>query len=207
MKELNYCKNLVIIGASTGGCAVLNKLFKLMPHLQASFLVVQHMPKYINKSFVKTLGNNTPMPVKVADEGDILKPGLVLVAPSDQHCTVVHNTTIHLYEGPKVNYVCPAIDITMQSIKKNFLHGITIGVILTGMGKDGAAGIVHMKEIGAITIAQEKSSCAVPSMPNKAIEAGCVDYIMSPEEISRYITEILTQPANQHQVSLKINHQ
>ena len=141
-------RNLVVIGSSTGGTRVLNELFKQLPCLPASVVIVQHMRKFINVSLVRTLSQYTPMAVQLARAGDQLTEGGVFIAPSELHCTLVSNSTVHLEPDPKVNNVCPSIDVTMQSTNPPCDGQRLMGVLLTGMGKDGAAGLAPMKQVG-----------------------------------------------------------
>ena len=179
--------NLVIIGGSTGGTRVLSYLLSSLPPLRASIVIVQHLPKFINNSFVAGLNRDARTKVRLAADGDRLEEGSIYVAPSDVHCTLVRNSRITLQSGPKVNYVCPAIDLTMQSVCPPRPGTRLIGVLLTGMGRDGAAGMAHMKKLGALTIAQNEASCAVYGMPAEAVQLGCIDYQLPPDRIAQLL--------------------
>jgi two-component system, chemotaxis family, protein-glutamate methylesterase/glutaminase len=178
---------LVIIGASTGGPGVVGGILGLLPPLPASVIVVQHMPRFINESFVRTLGKQASMPVRLIRDGDLLEAGTVYVAPSDVHCTLVLDRTFHLAAGPRVNYVCPSIDVTMESVRTPASERALVGVLLTGMGRDGAAGMGHLKRLGALTLAQNERTSAVYGMPAEAVKLGCVDRSLSPEGIAREV--------------------
>jgi len=180
-------RTLVVIGASTGGTRVLSTLLGGLPPLPASILVVQHMPRFINDSLVASLGRRARMPVRLARDGDSLVAGEVLVAPSEVHCVLAGNGRVRLQPGARVNYVCPAIDVTMQSLRAPPAGGRLIGVLLTGMGVDGASGLEHMKRLGALTVAQSESTCAVYGMPAEAVRRGCVDHQLAPEAIVRLL--------------------
>lgn len=180
-------RTLVVIGASTGGTRVLTTLLSGLPRLSAAVLIVQHMPRFINASLTASLSRSSRMPVRLATEGAILAPGEVLLAPSEVHCAVVNNARVRLFAGPKVNYVCPAIDVTMESLRAPAAGGRLIGVLLTGMGNDGAAGLAHVKRLGGVTIAQSESTCAVYGMPAEAVRLGCVDHQLAPEAIIRFL--------------------
>jgi len=109
---------------------------------------------------------------------------MVLIVPGAWHCSLSRsNTSVHLWQGEKVNFVCPSVDVTMLSIQPLRPRETLMGIILTGMGRDGANGMVHVKRLGGMTIAQEKTSCAVYGMPDEAVKTGCVDYILPPNEI------------------------
>jgi two-component system chemotaxis response regulator CheB len=182
--------NLIIIGASTGGTRILPVILQRLKPLKACILIVQHMPEFINISFVKTLGIHCCMPVRLANNGDLLQNGNVLVAPGGIHCSVTQNKTIRLWNGEKVNFVCPSIDVTMQSMQAPVSGETLTGIILTGMGRDGAAGIIHMKKLGGRTIAQDRASSAIYGMPDEAARTGCVDLILNPAEISLQLNRL-----------------
>lgn len=183
-------KNIVIIGSSTGGPKILPRLCSRLPKLKACVIIVQHMPKFINDSLRNSLNATTDMDVRLAEDGAFLEEKVVYVSPSERHMKLTGNRRIKLTDGEKVNFVCPSVDVMMKSIKKTPSTKV-VGVILTGIGKDGAEGITHLKEIGGTIIAQSRSTCVVDSMPKSAIETGNVDFILSPEEIGDKITELV----------------
>lgn len=183
--------SLVVIGSSTGGTRVLTEILRALPPLPAGLVIVQHMPKFINATLAQGLSRETTAPVRIIEAGDCVEDGRVFLAPSERHCTLAHNRTFHLAPGPKVNYVCPAIDVTMQSLQRPPAGQALIGVILTGMGRDGAAGLAHMKALGALTLAQNEASCAIYGMPAEAVKLGCVDHVLPPQEIAQLIAQHL----------------
>lgn len=130
---------LIVIGASTGGTRVLPDLITPLSRHGATILIVQHMPRYINASLVRTLGRQSACPVTLVQNGERLDPAHIYVAPSEVHCTVVNNRSLQLTPGPAVNYVCPSIDVTMQSLRAPAAGQVLIGIILTGMGQIGRA--------------------------------------------------------------------
>jgi two-component system chemotaxis response regulator CheB len=162
-------------------------LFSELPPLRACIVIVQHFPKFINASFVRTLCRHTQAEVRLAQHGDRVTEGLVLVAPSEVHCRVVSNLHLHLAAGPSVNYVCPSIDVTMQSLSAPAPGSRLVGVLLTGMGRDGAAGLAHMKQLGGLTIVQNEATCVVYGMPAEAVKLGCVDFELPPEKIAQFL--------------------
>jgi len=181
---------IIIIGSSAGGLRILKTLFTDLPRLNASIVLVQHMPKFINAAICKTLDQCTRMTVKIAQNGDQLEQGNVYIAPSEVHLALKDNQTIKLFTGEKVNFVCPSVDVTMKSLKEEV--GVSfIGIILTGMGKDGAEGIRYMKNIGGITIAQDKESSIVYGMPREALATGAVDKVLKTDEIRDTLIELL----------------
>ena len=174
--------SLVIIGSSAGGPRALQAIFSDLPSLNAIIVLIQHMPKFVNQSLTNHLDAVTEMSVRLSEEGDILSRGTVYVAPSEKHLIFERNRVIHLTDDDKVNYVRPSVDITMMSVHKLSERRI-IGIILTGMGKDGAAGLIHLKHLGGITMAQNEETSAVFGMPKEAIRTGCVDFVMTPNQM------------------------
>ncbi len=175
--------NLVVIGASTGGTRVVTYLLDRLPPLRAAVVIVQHMPKFINLSFARTLARHARSEVRLVQDGDPLQDGAFYLAPSDIHCTVVANRRLRLSPGPDVNYVCPSIDVTMQSLQSPASGQRIIGILLTGMGRDGANGLAYIRKLGGVTIAQNEASCAVYGMPAEAVKLGCVDFELPPDAI------------------------
>lgn len=173
--------NLIVIASSTGGVSVLYSMFSKLHPLNASILIVQHMPEFINRGMVGNLARAATMPVKLVAHRDTLQPGVIYLAPSKVHCTFQENKVLRLNPGEKVNYVCPAADVTMNSLRRPAPRKMLIGIVLTGMGQDGADGIRHIKSIGGKTISQNEETCAVYGMPAKAVETGCVDHVLSPD--------------------------
>ncbi|MBM3132705.1 MAG: chemotaxis protein CheB [Chloroflexi bacterium] len=184
------CSTIIIVGASTGGPQTVRSLMTRLPVLDACVLIVLHMPKYINASVRKSMSAVTPMKVELAADGMALENGLILIAPSETHMVLENNQRVRLVDGKKVNYVRPSIDITMKSVTRDGdVH--VIGIVLTGMGSDGAKGISHIKDLGGATFAQDESTCVVYGMPKAAVETGKVDFILPPEEIADKVAEMI----------------
>lgn len=175
-------QNIVIIGISTGGPKILKEFFDGLPLLDSSIVLVQHMIKCANKSLCETLNRLTEMEVRIACHGETIKPGAVYFAPSEVHLELVNNQIIHLVNSPKVCYVRPSVDVTMKSVRRKPGDNIT-GIIMTGMGKDGADGISHIKSVGGTTYAQDEKTSVIWGMPKAAIGTGHVDYILSTQGI------------------------
>ena len=182
-------ENLVIIGSSAGGPRILRNLFDGLPRINCAMVLVQHMPKFINQSICDDLNELTMMTMTIAEEGNILQTGNVYIAPTDFHLVLANNKEVNLVQTPKVNFVRPAVDVTMESIQP-LKCGILMGIILTGMGRDGADGIVHMKKIGAINIAQNEATSIIYGMPKEAVMTGCIDYEMSPQQIQNKMVQV-----------------
>jgi two-component system, chemotaxis family, protein-glutamate methylesterase/glutaminase len=175
-------RTIIVIGSSTGGPRTLEVIFSKFPIVNAAIVIVQHMPLYINYALCKQLQESCLMNVTLANEGDDLEPGTIYIAPSEVHMRIEKNRIVNLFDDEKVQYVKPSIDVAMKSLVKNG-HDRFIGVILTGMGQDGAEGIRHIKKIGGTTIAQNLRTCTIHSMPRAAFETGKVDHMLPPEGI------------------------
>ena len=160
--------------------------------MPAAILLVQHIPEFITPSFLGTLQRASRMPVAVATDGLSLTEGAVILTPGGLHCSVMENHRLRVAPGEKVNFVIPSVDVTMQSVRVALPIQRLFGVILTGMGRDGAAGLAHLKRLGATTFAQDKATCAVHGMPAEAVRLGAVDAELPPEGIvQRLVEEIL----------------
>lgn len=184
---------LIAIGSSTGGLKILEQMFPRLPVLPAPVVIIQHITPVIDQAFVSSLARVSRMPVSLAREGESLAAGRVLLAPGGVHLTLTNNKVIHLVAGEKVNSVCPSIDVTMKSLTPQ-PNGRVAGVILTGMGRDGADGIAHIKDIGGITIAQDERTSVIYGMPKAAAETGKIDYILPTDQIVDKLCELCTKP-------------
>ncbi|MCK8827883.1 chemotaxis response regulator protein-glutamate methylesterase [Natroniella acetigena] len=169
-------QKVVLIGASTGGPRSLKEVVTTLPaDLNATVLIVQHMPAGFTKSLAQRLDKLSKIEVKEAEDGDQLIAGQALVAPGDYHLTV-KNGKVELSQSEKVHNVRPAIDKTIASLVREYQESL-IGVLLTGMGKDGAKGLGLIKEFGGQTIAQDEKTSVVYGMPKVAYESGVVDTV------------------------------
>lgn len=169
-------KKLVCIGSSTGGVQALNQIFSQLPSRFPAILVVQHMPAAFVESLADQINKKTGHAVRVARDGEALSPNLILLAPGDAHLTVVRKHDAYCCQhlsGPPVGYHKPAVNVLFNSAAK--IGGANIlGIILTGMGEDGAEGLLNMKRRGCLTLGQDEESCVVYGMPRKAFERGGV---------------------------------
>jgi len=184
--------NIVMIGVSTGGPIALKRLFADLPPLNAAFVIVLHIPPGMDYRIARSLSAVTAMPVALAEDGGYLRRGHIYLAPGGFHLKLEGNSRIILEEGPRVNFVQPSADVAMKSLLKPLKRGRIIGVILTGMGKDGAEGIRHIKALGGMTIAQDQKSSAIYGMPKAASETGAVDFVFPLDKISRKLVELLS---------------
>ncbi|MCK5037603.1 MAG: chemotaxis response regulator protein-glutamate methylesterase [Thermoplasmata archaeon] len=189
-KKVYGKSKIIAIGASTGGPKALLEVLSLLPRdIPAGIIITQHMPEGFTKSFAERLNWQSSVEVKEAEHGDRIIPGLALVAPGDYHMEVV-NGRIALNKKPKVNSIRPSVDVMMTSAAN--IHGKNvIGVLLTGMGADGAKGMKDIKGNGGQTIAQNKESCVVFGMPKEAIALGGVDKVVPLSEIASVILKFL----------------
>lgn len=177
---------LIFIGSSTGGPRVLFELFHDLPILQSTVIVIQHMPISTTPRLARRLSQLTKNSIVIPEEMSQLKPGTIVIAPGDMHLIIENYDRFHLSTSDKVNFVRPSIDVTMFSLQPDHRHSV-LGIILTGMGCDGAEGIAHLKDIGAITIAQDPHTCTIRSMPEAAIRTDKVDYILAPDRIKEIL--------------------
>ncbi len=177
---------IIFIAASTGGPPAITSVLKNLPQDPPPILIVQHMPKGVTKLFADGLNSECKFKVKEAEDGDMIQEGLALIAPGGFHMVVTKEDKIVLTRDPPVNYVRPAADVTMFSLAEVYGHK-NVGVILTGMGSDGAKGIAAIKAKGGVTIAQDEKTSVVYGMPKVAFDTGCVDVVASLELIPKEI--------------------
>ncbi|WP_428323581.1 protein-glutamate methylesterase/protein-glutamine glutaminase [Natroniella sulfidigena] len=181
-------QKLVVIGSSTGGPRSLKEVVTALPaNLNAAVLIVQHMPAGFTKSLAQRLDKLSALNVKEAEEGDQLQAGQVLVAPGDYHLLIKKNK-VKLSKSEKIHNVRPAIDKTIASVVQEYQEEV-VGVLLTGMGKDGAKGLGLIKEFGGQTIAQDEKTSVVYGMPKVAYEAGVVDSVKPIYQIGEEIVK------------------
>jgi two-component system chemotaxis response regulator CheB len=185
-------ETVVVIGASTGGPTALRLLLGALPKcFPAGIIVVQHMPEGFTAVLAAQLDRYTAISVREAGHGTRLEMGAALVAPGDTHLLLRPGLCVQLTKEPPVGGHRPSIDVTMNSAAQ-ICGARTQGVILTGMGADGAMGIKAIHAKGGKTFAQDAESCVVDGMPKRAREMGIIDYVDTPVQIARYL--IATQP-------------
>ncbi len=186
-------KNLIAIGASTGGTEAIKAILYNLPTNLPGIVIVIHMPPVFTKSYADRLNQDCQLHVKEAENNDKILPGHVLIAPGDHHMVVKKLSgqyVVQLQNGPKVNHQRPAVDTLFQSVAKE-AGSDAIGIILTGMGKDGAQGMLEMKNNNAYTIAQDESSCVIFGMPKEAIKNGSVDVVKHLHHIPSHLVHLL----------------
>lgn len=180
---------ILAISSSTGGTEALKVLFKGMPMDIPGTVVVQHMPPGFTKTFAEHLNTLFPFEVKEAEEGDVVHPGRVLIAPGNFHMEIRRQGAkyvVTLHQQVPLHNVRPAADYLMRSVAQ-YVGSNAIGVVLTGMGKDGADGLLEMKNAGSFNIAQDEKSCVVYGMPAAAVNIGAIDKIISLDKIAAEI--------------------
>lgn len=177
---------IIAIGASTGGTEAIKNVLVRMPHNSPGIVVVQHMPAQFTRSFAERLNELCQVTVREARDQDTLTNGQVLIAPGNFHMVLKRSGARYFVEvknGPLIHYQRPAADVLFKSVAR-YAGANALGIILTGMGKDGAAGMLEMKNAGSVTIAQNESSCVVFGMPKEAIKLGAVDYTLDISQIA-----------------------
>jgi two-component system chemotaxis response regulator CheB len=196
-------EKLIIIGASTGGTEAIREVLVPLPPDAPAVLIAQHMPAGFTRSFAQRLNTLCRITVKEAEDGERMLPGHAYIAPGDAHLKLARsgaNYVAQLDYGAPVNRHRPSVDVLFRSAAQ-FAGKNALGVILTGMGKDGAAGLVEMRQAGAYTIAQDEASCIVFGMPREAIALGGADEITSLGDISaRLLSRLATMGDRGHRV-------
>jgi two-component system chemotaxis response regulator CheB len=171
---------IIAIGASTGGTEALRAILTSMPPNAPGILVVQHMPANFTTSFAERLDGLSEMSVKEAEDGDGVINGRVLIAPGNFHMLLKRSGAryfVQVKDGPMVHHQRPSVDVLFKSVA-DYAGENSLGVILTGMGADGAAGLLKMRQAGARTIAQDEQSCIVFGMPKEAIKMGAAEAVI-----------------------------
>jgi len=198
-KALSETTNKVIaIGASTGGTEALKVVLTEMPPNAPGIVVVQHMPAHFTTSFAERLNDLSAITVREAKDGDSLVNGLALIAPGNYHMLLKRSGARHYVQvktGPLVHHQRPAADVLFHSVAGT-AGSNAAGAILTGMGSDGAAGLLKMKEAGAKTVAQDEKSCIVFGMPKEAIKLGAAEKVVPLKDIGKTILQMIAGVKN-----------
>ncbi len=192
---------ILAIGASTGGTRAIEQVLRRLPSDTPGTVIVQHMPEHFTKSFAARLNELCPMEIREACDGEPVVPGVALLAPGNTHMILRRSGAkylVGLKNGPPVHYQRPSVDVLFHSVARQ-AGANAVGVILTGMGADGAAGLLAMKQAGARTLAQDEDSCVVFGMPKEAIRLGAAERVASlqamPGRIVSFLTETAPTPA------------
>jgi two-component system chemotaxis response regulator CheB len=185
-------ERIVAIGTSTGGTQALEAVLTALPRVSPGIVIVQHMPEKFTASFAARLDTLCQIEVREAQNGDRVMPGRALIAPGGRHMLLKRNGSqyhVEVIDGPVVNRHRPSVDVLFRSVAR-FAGRNALGIIMTGMGDDGARGLKEMRDAGAVTVAQDEASCVVYGMPKEAVKLGGVDRSASlqviPAEIMKY---------------------
>ena len=190
--KIQTTEKIILIGSSTGGTEALKYILAQMPADAPGIIITQHMPENFTKSFANSLNNICKMNVKEAENGDLILKGQVIISKGGFH-SLLKRKGMHYYvevkDGPKVSRHKPSVDVLFRSAS-NYVGENAVAAILTGMGNDGAAGMLDLKKAGAKTIAQDEESCVVYGMPKEAVKNGSINLIVSLQNMA---TTILAQ--------------
>lgn len=185
-------EKIIALGASTGGTEAIKAVVRNLPAKTPAMVISQHLPVTFSDSFVKHLNAATAMTACIATEGQTILPGHIYVAPGDRHLLVVRELgryVCRLHDGPAVNRHKPAVDVMFRSVAQN-VGSNTIGVMLTGMGADGARSMKEMHDAGAKNIVQDEDSSVVWGMPGEAYKLGAADFVLPLEQIAQHILKL-----------------
>ena len=197
-KTITAGDKVIAIASSTGGVEALETILAKLPVDVPPIILVQHMPSGFTKLYAERLNGKYPLEIKEAETGDFLMQGRMLIAPADNHMQLArhgHNFTVQCFLGPKMHGVIPAADILFKSVA-DLIKKDAIGIVLTGMGADGARGLMLMHNNGAKTIIQDEKTCVVYGMPKAAFETGAIDYVEPLNHIADRIIEIVNKKMN-----------
>ena len=186
---------VLAIGASTGGTQAIRQILECLPVTTPATLIVQHMPEHFTAAFAHRLNEASAMEVREAAPGDSLASGVALIAPGNRHLVLRRSGTLYqadVLDGPPVHYQRPSVDVLFQSVARQAGPN-ALGVLLTGMGADGAAGLLSMRQAGAHTIAQDEATSVVYGMPREAVQMGAACEVSPLEEVARRIGEAFEQ--------------
>jgi len=184
---------ILAIGASTGGTVAIREVLCGLPASIPGTVIVQHMPEHFTAAFANRLNEICPMEVREAQEGDAVVPGVALIAPGNKHMILRRSGAryyVHIKDGPPVHHQRPAVDVLFHSVAKHAGKN-AVGVVLTGMGADGAKGLLAMRKAGAHTLAQDEKSCVVFGMPKEAIKLGGAEHVVSLKKMPSSIVSTL----------------
>ena len=174
---------LIAIGASTGGPMILAEILGSLPeNFPVPILAVQHIALGFTQGLAHWIGQSTPLHVKLASHGILAEAGTVYLAPEGTQMGITKDCQIYLTKGPTENHFCPSVSHLFQSVAQAFGRS-ALGILLTGMGQDGAEGLLQLRKTGSVTIAQDEESSVIFGMPGEAIRLGAAQYVLSPKQI------------------------
>ncbi|QEE28316.1 chemotaxis response regulator protein-glutamate methylesterase [Terriglobus albidus] len=189
-------RRIIAIGSSTGGPQTVAKIVSQFPADMPPVLITQHMPAGFTTHFAERLNKSCAMEVREAKDGDDVHPGLILIAPGDFHMTLQHTSAglkVRVAGGPQVCFSRPSVDVLFASVAQ-LVGGPALGVLLTGMGTDGARGMLQMRQTGSVTIAQDENTSIVYGMPKEAARIGAAAMTLPLEKIAGEILRQISQP-------------
>ncbi|WP_028972620.1 protein-glutamate methylesterase/protein-glutamine glutaminase [Spirochaeta cellobiosiphila] len=189
--SIDTTEKIIAVGASTGGTEALRQFLEELPIDSPGIVIVQHMPEKFTKAFADRLNITCKITVKEAENNDSVLPGQALIAPGNKHMLLKRSGAryyVETKEGPLVSRHRPSVDVLFRSVA-SYAGKNAIGVIMTGMGDDGARGMKEMHDHGAYTIAQDEKTCVVFGMPKEAIAANAVDNVLPLEKIASHVVE------------------
>jgi len=195
LKGKQYSKDIIAIGSSTGGVEAIKDIVSLLPSCVPPIVITQHMPPKFTKSFAERMDGLSELDIFEAKDGEELVNGCAYIAPGDFHLKVIRKPgkyIVNLDRGEKVTGHRPSVDVMFESVSRAVNSSRALGIILTGMGKDGAMGMMALKKIDAVTIGQDESSCTVYGMPKAAYLAGAVDEQVHLDKIAEQILQHCT---------------
>lgn len=182
---------LVAIGASTGGPTIVTEILATLPrNLPVPILAVQHIAPGFTHGLVEWIGRSTPLHVKLAEADEIAQPGTVYVAPHGTQMGVTKGMRIHLPKEAAENDFCPSISYLFRSVAKSFGCS-AIGILLSGMGQDGATGLLQLRQAGGVTVAQDEETSVIFGMPGEAVRLGAAQYVLTPRQISELLEGLI----------------
>lgn len=184
---------IIAIGASTGGTKAIEAVLSRMPPTAPGIVIVQHMPEHFTTSFAKRLNEISALQVREARDNDHVIPGVALIAPGNHHMLLTRSGGTYvakIKDGPRVHYQRPSVDVLFHSVAQTAGRN-AVGAILTGMGADGARGLLAMRSSGAYTLAQNEASCVVFGMPKEAIKLGAADEVVALDDMTHSILQAL----------------
>lgn len=188
-KKIIDTEKIIAVGASTGGTEAIRLFLKGLPAKMPGIAIVQHMPEGFTRSFANSLNTICNLEVKEAEDGDKLYQGRVLIAPGNFHMIMKRSGreySVEVKEGPLVNRHRPSVDVLFRSAAR-YAGQNAMGILLTGMGNDGAKGLLEMKESGAATIAQDEATSVVYGMPGEAVKLGAANHILAIDKMGPYL--------------------
>jgi two-component system chemotaxis response regulator CheB len=188
---------VLAVGASTGGTEAIAKVLTRLPQACPGIVVTQHIPAQFSRAFAKRLNDLCAMEVKEAEDGETLRAGLALIAPGDFHMLLRHSGGryyVSVKTGPRVCYQRPSVDVLFSSVA-DAAGAFAVGVLLTGMGNDGAQGLLKMRRAGAHTIAQDEATCVVYGMPREAVQLGAAAQILPLPGIAEAMLTAAARPS------------